>query len=83
MSYTGLLIVVATAATIGLQPVSSCQTLVPAELLNGCIFDALTITVPTTSFTIARDSCNDVVDKEEFQEQPYVYFGNANEVSIM
>lgn len=59
----------------------SCQLLVPAELLNGCIFDSLAITAPSTGISIARETCNELVDKSVFQEQPYVYFSNANEVS--
>lgn len=62
--------------------VNSCQLLVPAELLNGCIFDALAITVPSTGFSITRETCNEAVAKSVFQEQPYVYFANANEVGL-
>lgn len=61
--------------------IGACQMLVPSELLNACTFDTLALTVPTTSFTIDRDTCNDVVDKEVFFEQPYVYFSGADDVS--
>lgn len=60
----------------------ACQILVPAELLNACTFDALTLTVPDSGFVVDRESCNDVVDKETFVEQPYVYFGGAADVRI-
>lgn len=62
------------------QAVDFCRLLVPAHLLNGCIFDDLSITVPTTGFTITRDTCNLAVNKTVFQDQPNVYFNNANEV---
>lgn len=58
----------------------SCQRLLPVELLNGCTFDALAITLPSNGFSITRESCNELVDKSVFQEQPYVTFSNANEV---
>lgn len=58
----------------------ACQILVPAELLNGCTFESLTLTVPSSSFIVDRESCNDVVDKETFFEQPYVYFSGAIDV---
>lgn len=62
----------------------ACQMLVPSELLNACTFDTLTLTVPSTSFTIDRDSCNDLLlDKEIFAEQPYVYFAGAEDVRVV
>lgn len=61
--------------------IGACQMLVPSELLNACTFETLALTVPSTSFTIDRDTCNDVVDKEVFAEQPYVYFAGADDVS--
>lgn len=60
----------------------SCRLLVPAELINGCIFDPLIISVPSTAFTINRESCNENVAKESFIEQPIVYYGKARSVSI-
>lgn len=77
---SGLVLAIIVVA-LGQPPaVLSCQLLVPSELLNGCIFDALAITVPSTGFSITRETCNLAVDKSVFQEQPYVYFNNADEV---
>lgn len=58
----------------------SCRLLVPAELINGCIFDPMIISVPSTQFTINRDTCNTAVQKDIFNEQPIVYYGRAKEV---
>lgn len=59
----------------------SCRLLVPAELINGCIFDPMIISVPSTQFSVSRETCNTVVQKEIFVEQPIVYFGRAKLVS--
>lgn len=59
----------------------SCRLLVPAELINGCIFDPLIISVPSTQFTINRENCNSVAQKDIFAEQPIAYFGRAKQVS--
>lgn len=61
----------------------SCRLLVPAELINGCIFDPMIITVPSTQFSINRETCNSIVQKEIFVEQPIVYFGRAKYVSTV
>lgn len=61
---------------------AACQMLVPAELLNACTFDQLQLTEPRTGFTVDLDTCNDVVDKEAFVEQPYVYFAGADDVRV-
>lgn len=62
--------------------VSTCQMLVPSELLNGCTFSPLIIVNPVNGFTVNRFNCNEVVNKDAFTEQPYVYFNNAVEVSM-
>lgn len=59
----------------------ACQSLVPAELLYGCTFDPMTIMAPSTGFQVSQDTCNNVIAKEIFSEQPYVYFNKAIEVS--
>lgn len=78
---TLLLLLLLLAMSIRPGPVGACQMLVPSELLNACTFETLALTAPSTSFTIDRDTCNDVVDKEVFAEQPYVYFSGADDVS--
>ncbi|KAJ6636781.1 Phosphatidylethanolamine-binding protein 4 [Pseudolycoriella hygida] len=65
--------------SIYLSIVSACQMLVPPELLNGCTFSPLTITNPTNGYTVNRFNCNEVINKDVFTEQPYVYFSNAEE----
>lgn len=61
--------------------VHSCRTLVPDDLLNGCIFDGLDIEAPSTGFQFTQLMCYDVVHRDEFREQPYVYFSKANAVT--
>lgn len=56
--------------------------LVPPELLNGCTFSPLVITNPLNGYTVNRFNCNEVINKDTFTEQPYVYFSNADEVVI-
>lgn len=68
--------------SISLTIVSSCQMLVPPELLNGCTFSPLVITSPIHGYTVNRFNCNEVVNKDAFTEQPYVYFSNVDEVLI-
>ncbi|XP_037028410.1 phosphatidylethanolamine-binding protein 4-like [Bradysia coprophila] len=65
--------------TIFLTMASACQMLVPPELLNGCTFTPLVITNPLNGYTVNRFNCNEVVNKDVFTEQPYVYFSNADE----
>lgn len=62
--------------------VSTCQMLVPPELLNGCTFSPLIITNPINGYTVNRFNCNEVVNKDGFTEQPYIYFSNADEVNF-
>lgn len=62
---------------------SGCQMLVPPELLNGCTFAPLIITNPVNGYTVNRFNCNEVVNKDVFTEQPYVYFSNADEVLVV
>lgn len=59
---------------------STCQMLVPPELLNGCTFSPLIITNPINAYTVNKFNCNEVINKDVFTEQPYVYFSNAEEV---
>lgn len=70
-------------ASIAFTTVSACQMLVPPELLNGCTFSPLIITSPINGYTVNRFNCNEVIHKDVFTEQPYVYFNNADEVFIM
>ncbi len=69
--------------SICLTIVSSCQMLVPPELLNGCTFSPLIITNPVNGYTVNRFNCNEVINKDVFTEQPYVYFSNADEVFFL
>lgn len=66
--------------SIPLTMASACQMLVPPELLNGCTFSPLVITNPINGYTVNRFNCNEVVNKDVYTEQPYVYFSNADEV---
>ncbi|XP_031625891.1 protein RICE FLOWERING LOCUS T 1-like [Contarinia nasturtii] len=55
----------------------SCRLLVPSELLNGCIFDPMIVSVSHAGFSISRDNCNSEIAKHVFAEQPLVYYGRA------
>lgn len=68
--------------TVTIQSVLSCQLLVPSQYLSGCIFDRLNVMAPRTGTTINGQCCNRAVPKQEFIEQPYVYFQNAYEVIL-
>lgn len=57
--------------------------LVPPELLNGCTFSQLLITNPVNGYSVNRFNCNEVINKDVFTEQPYVYFSNADEVFLL
>lgn len=57
-----------------------CRLLVPADLINGCIFDPMIISVPSTQFSVNRESCNSVVQKDIFAEQPIAYYPRAKMV---
>lgn len=58
----------------------SCRLLVPAELLNGCIFDPMIVSVSHAGFSINRENCNSAIAKHIFAEQPLVYYGRARSV---
>lgn len=58
----------------------SCRLIVPAELLNGCIFDPMIVSVSHAGFSINRDNCNTAIAKHVFAEQPLVYYGRAKSV---
>lgn len=60
----------------------ACRLIVPAELLNGCIFDPMIVSVSHSGFSVSRDNCNTAVAKHVFAEQPLVYYGRARSVSI-
>lgn len=60
----------------------SCRLLVPSELLNGCVFDPMIISVSHAGFSINRDNCNSAIAKHVFAEQPLVYYGRARSVSV-
>lgn len=58
----------------------SCRLIVPAELLNGCIFDPMIVSVSHAGFSINRDNCNKAIAKHVFAEQPLLYYGRAKSV---
>lgn len=58
----------------------SCRLIVPSELLNGCIFDPMIVSVSHAGFSINRDNCNTAIAKHVFAEQPLVYYGRAKSV---
>lgn len=57
-----------------------CRLLVPADLINGCIFDPMIISVPSTQFSVNRETCNSMVEKDIFTEQPVAYYPRAKMV---
>lgn len=59
---------------------NACRLLVPPELLNGCIFDPMIVSVSHSGFSVTRENCNAVVSKNVFAEQPLVYYGRAKSV---
>lgn len=60
----------------------ACRLIVPAELLNGCIFDPMIVSISHSGFSVSRDNCNTAVAKHVFAEQPLVYYGRARSVSF-
>lgn len=60
----------------------SCRLLVPAEMLNGCVFDPMIVSVSHAGFSINRDNCNSAIAKHIFAEQPLVYYGRARSVGV-
>lgn len=46
---------------------------------DGCDFNSLFLVNPQTGFTVAQENCGVEVDKSTFQEQPYVFYPDANE----
>lgn len=73
-----ILVVLCCSVSVGF----SCRLLVPAELLNGCIFDPMIVSVSHAGFSINRDNCNSVIAKHIFAEQPLVYYGRARSVCV-
>lgn len=46
---------------------------------DGCDFNSLFLVNPKTGYTVAQENCGLEVDKSTFQEQPYVFYPDANE----
>lgn len=61
----------------------SCRLLVPPELLNGCIFDPMIVSVSHAGFSINRENCNSAIAKNVFADQPLVYYGRARSVGVL
>lgn len=59
---------------------NGCRLIVPPELLNGCIFDPMIVSVSHSGYTVKRENCNAIVSKDVFGEQPLVYYGRARSV---
>lgn len=59
-----------------------CQS-APPEMLNTCSFDPVMIMVPSSGFVINQENCDSLIPKETFAEMPFVYFSNADEVSVV
>lgn len=62
---------------------AGCRLLVPADLINGCIFDPMIISVPSTQYSVNRETCNSVVQKDVFTEQPIAYYPRAKLVRLI
>lgn len=45
--------------------------------MNACSFDSLVLVNPSSGFVIADENCGLEVDKENFFEQPYVFYADA------
>lgn len=60
----------------------SCRLIVPSELLNGCIFDPMIVSVSHAGFSVSRENCNTAVAKHIFADQPLVYYGRARSVCV-
>lgn len=58
----------------------ACRLIVPPELLNGCIFDPMIVSVSHSGYSVKRENCNAIVSKDVFAEQPLVYYGRARSV---
>jgi Phosphatidylethanolamine-binding protein len=55
-----------------------CEYIFPQEF-DGCDFDSLYLVNGYSGFTLAEDNCGLEVDKSTFNEQPYVFYPDANE----
>lgn len=63
----------------------ACRLLVPAELLNGCIFDPMIVERNSEfdaepGYSVTRQNCNTLVKKDLFGAQPLLYYGRARSV---
>lgn len=65
-----------------LSACQSCRLIVPAELLNGCVFDPMIVSVSHAGFSINKENCNTAIAKHIFAEQPLVYYGRAKSVGF-
>lgn len=64
---------------------TACRLLVPAEMLNGCIFDPMIVERnaefdSAPSYSVTRQNCNSMVKKDLFGAQPLLYYGRARSV---
>lgn len=55
----------------------ACEFRISPELLNACSFDSLVLVNPTSGFVIADESCGLEIDKDNFLEQPFVFYSDA------
>lgn len=55
----------------------ACEFKISSEFLDACSFDSLVLVNPSTGFVIANENCGLEVDKENFFEQPFVFYPDA------
>jgi hypothetical protein len=57
----------------------SCDLNTSSHEYDGCDFNSLFLVNPRTGFTLAHENCGIEVDKSALEDQPYVFYPDADE----
>ena len=60
--------------------VLTCDINFPEDYLNACAYDPLMLMVPDTGFVIASENCGLEILKDVFENQPFVFYSEAQEL---
>lgn len=57
-----------------------CNINFPQDTLDACAFDPLLLLNPDTGFVIASENCGLEVSKDVFEDQPFVFYSEAQDL---
>lgn len=64
---------------LNIHLIFSCDINFPEDYLNACAYDPLILLIPETGFVIASENCSLEIPKDVFEDQPFVFYSEAQE----